>query len=231
MEKGKKLVEEEEEEPQSPQRDSFFDNVASQEADVFEERGDNATSGYQAHCLGVEENLEGVEDGPDMDDPPHLHDHRSPNDKDTFDEDPPSLHDHYSLNDEDTNAEDPPNMTFRHSWLNVGIMLPPAWERRSSPPNASIATPTQPRHDAKAAQAHGGGVASRTRSSDRLRGLARGSGTPRQLFIDLTEPVVDTQTSVVTEQPQSDHGKRKANARVDNPSGLRMMKKKKSKKM
>ncbi|KAB1200474.1 hypothetical protein CJ030_MR0G007138 [Morella rubra] len=60
-------------------------------------------------------------------DPPHLHDHYSPNDEDKTNEDPPSLHDHYSLNDENTNEEDPPNITFRHSWLNVGIMLPPAW--------------------------------------------------------------------------------------------------------
>ncbi|KAB1210806.1 hypothetical protein CJ030_MR6G019803 [Morella rubra] len=103
---------------------------------------------------------------------------------------------------------DPPNITFRHSWLNVGIMLPPAWGRRSSPPKCNS---IQQRDDAKGAQARGGrGVASRTRSSDRLWGLARASGTPRQLFIDLsTEPVEGTQTSVVTEQPHSGPSKRK----------------------
>ncbi|KAB1212201.1 hypothetical protein CJ030_MR5G000204 [Morella rubra] len=110
-------------------------------------------------------------------DPRHLHDHNSPNGEDTNDDHYSSNDDHYLPNNENTNDEDPPNITFRHSWLNVGIMLPPAWGRRSSPPNAPAATPIQQRDDAKGAQARGGGgVASRTRSSDRLRGLARAWG-------------------------------------------------------
>ncbi|KAB1209852.1 hypothetical protein CJ030_MR6G013681 [Morella rubra] len=73
-------------------------------------------------------------------DPRHLHDHNSPNGEDTNDDHYSSNDDHYLPNNENTNDEDPPNITFRHSWLNVGIMLPPAWGRRSSPPNAPAAT-------------------------------------------------------------------------------------------
>ncbi|KAB1205200.1 hypothetical protein CJ030_MR7G021972 [Morella rubra] len=51
MEKGKKMVEEAEEELQSPQLDSFFEKVVSGEDDVFEGGGDNTTSAYQSHGL------------------------------------------------------------------------------------------------------------------------------------------------------------------------------------
>ncbi|KAB1202295.1 hypothetical protein CJ030_MR8G008693 [Morella rubra] len=61
-------------------------------------------------------------------DPRHLHNHNSPNCEDTNDDHYSSNDDHYLPNNENTNDEDPPNITFRHSWLNVGIMLPPAWE-------------------------------------------------------------------------------------------------------
>ncbi|KAB1225121.1 hypothetical protein CJ030_MR1G017998 [Morella rubra] len=137
-------------------------------------------------------------------DPPHLHDHRSPNDKDTFDEDPPSLHDHYSLNDEDTNAEDPPNMTFRHSWLNVGIMLP---------------LPGKEEQPTKCLYCNSNSAKTRCQSSPSSWWWC---GIKNSELRSLTG---------IGSRPQSDHGKRKANARVDNPSGLRMTKKKKSKKM
>ncbi|KAB1224371.1 hypothetical protein CJ030_MR2G006762 [Morella rubra] len=135
-------------------------------------------------------------------DPPHLHDHRSPNDKDTFDEDPPSLHDHYSLNDEDTNAEDPPNMTFRHSWLNVGIMLPPAWE---------------------------GGAAHQMPLLQLQLAKTRCQSSPSSWWwCGIKNSELRSLTGIGS-RPQSDHGKRKANARVDNPSGLRMTKRRRAK--
>ncbi|KAB1227144.1 hypothetical protein CJ030_MR1G027737 [Morella rubra] len=120
----------------------------------------------------------------------------------TPDEDPPHLHDHYSPNDEDKTNEDPPRSTQHY----IPPLLAECWDYaapawgRSSPPNAPTATPTQPRDNAIRAQVLGGGVASRTRSSDRLWGLAQGSGTPRKLFIDLIEPAVDTQTTRVIGQ-------------------------------
>ncbi|KAB1226355.1 hypothetical protein CJ030_MR1G020572 [Morella rubra] len=109
---------------------------------------------------------------------------------------------------------DPPNFT--------GIMLSLSWGRSptGSLPSSleGAAHQKHPLHHEKERLHYQEvtdwwGVASRTRSSDRLRGIARGSGNPRQLFIDLTEPVVGSQvdptTQPATQASQKVSGKQK----------------------
>lgn len=58
MEKGKQVMEDDEEPSKSPPLDSSWDQVVSGEEDVFEDRGDDATSGYQPHTNEDKEMIE-----------------------------------------------------------------------------------------------------------------------------------------------------------------------------